>query len=83
MAAQVEQRYDWTNMSTWRSRLTWCLLVALLLLDTACRAGAGGIGGGRGAAARSLPMPTEPAQWLALAVFIFGAWWAVMKLIGR
>jgi hypothetical protein len=48
------------------------LVLLLVLLTTACR------GGARGAA--QLPMPTEPTQWLALGVFVFGLWWVAMKI---
>jgi hypothetical protein len=52
-------------------RLT--LLLVLVLL-TGCR------GGGRGAAAQ-LPMPQDITQWLAIAVFVIGIWWAAMKIL--
>jgi hypothetical protein len=48
------------------------LLLVEVLASAACR------GGARGAA--PLPMPTEPAQWVALAVFVFGIWWVAMKI---
>jgi hypothetical protein len=48
-------------------------MIVVELLLTACR------GGARGAAAQ-LPMPTEPAQWIALGVFVFGIWWVAMKI---
>ena len=48
------------------------LVLAELLLASACR------GGARGAA--PLPMPTEPAQWLAVGLFVFGIWWVAMKI---
>jgi hypothetical protein len=48
-------------------------LVALIVLTAACR-------GGAAARAASLPQPTEPAQWLALAVFIFGGLWLLLKI---
>ncbi len=49
-------------------------LVALLVSLTAgCR------GGARGAA--PLPMPTDLAQWVAIALFVFGIWWLAMKIL--
>jgi hypothetical protein len=53
------------------ARLAPFLLLEVLLC-AACR------GGARGAA--PLPMPTEPAQWVALGVFVFGIWWVAMKI---
>jgi len=47
--------------------------VGSLVLLTGCR------GGARGAA--PLPMPTDLAQWIALAVFVFGIWWVAMKIL--
>jgi len=58
-------------MGMWR--LGMVAAVMLELLSSGCR------GGARGAAAQ-LPMPTEPAQWLALGVFVFGIWWVAMKI---
>jgi hypothetical protein len=55
----------------WRVALIGMVVLELFL--TACR------GGARGAAAQ-LPMPTEPAQWIALGVFVFGIWWVAMKI---
>jgi hypothetical protein len=49
------------------------LLLAEVLLTAACR------GGARGAAAQ-LPMPQEPGQWIVLGLFVFGIWWAAMKI---
>jgi hypothetical protein len=54
------------------SRFLAPLLAAELLLLAACR------GGARGAA--PLPMPTEPAQWLAVGLFVIGIWWVAMKI---
>ncbi len=51
----------------------WWWLVGSLVLLTGCR------GGARGAA--PLPMPTDLAQWIALAVFVFGIWWVAMKIL--
>jgi hypothetical protein len=48
------------------------VLMAELLLVAACRGGARG--------APPLPMPTEPAQWLAVGLFVFGIWWVAMKI---
>jgi hypothetical protein len=52
------------------------LLAALIevLLLAGCR-------GGAAARAASLPQPTEPAQWIALAVFIFGGLWLLLKIV--
>jgi hypothetical protein len=38
---------------------------------------------GRGAAGRAaaLPQPTDFAQWLAIAVFVIGIWWAAVKIL--
>jgi hypothetical protein len=49
-----------------------CAGLVLLLLGAGCRGGAG--------RAAPLPMPTDVAQWLALAVFVFGLWWVAMKI---
>jgi hypothetical protein len=62
-------------MELWHMRLERWSWLALLLLAEGCRGG-----GARGAAAR-LPMPEEPAQWVALAVFVFGLWWVAMKIM--
>jgi hypothetical protein len=48
------------------------LIIAMVLI-AGCR------GGARGAA--PLPMPTDFAQWVALAVFVFGIWWLAMKIL--
>jgi len=48
------------------------LLVLEVVLAAACR------GGARGAA--PLPMPTEPGQWIAVGLFVFGIWWIAMKI---
>jgi hypothetical protein len=45
-----------------------------MLLLSGCRGGAAG-------RAAPLPMPTDFAQWLALAVFVFGIWWLAMKIL--
>jgi uncharacterized membrane protein YedE/YeeE len=51
------------------------LAVALAILTTGCmRAGAA-------ARAAPLPQPTNVAQWLAIAVFVIGIWWVVLKII--
>ena len=51
------------------------LLVSTLLLTSGCM--------GRGAAGRAaaLPQPTDLAQWLAIAVFVIGIWWAAVKIL--
>jgi hypothetical protein len=51
------------------------LLASTLLLVTGCM--------GRGAAGRAaaLPQPTDMAQWLAIAVFVIGIWWAALKIL--
>ena len=51
------------------------LLVSTLLLASGCM--------GRGAAGRAaaLPQPTDLAQWLAIAVFVIGIWWAAVKIL--
>jgi hypothetical protein len=50
------------------------LLAGMLVLVTGCM--------GRGAAGRAaaLPQPTDFAQWLAIAVFVIGIWWAAIKI---
>jgi hypothetical protein len=50
------------------------LLAGTLVLVTGCM--------GRGAAGRAaaLPQPTDFAQWLAIAVFVIGIWWAAIKI---
>jgi hypothetical protein len=53
-------------------RNAWLGSLTLLLL-AGCRGGAGG-------RAAALPHPTDLAGWLALAVFIFGAWWLLLKI---
>ncbi len=55
------------------SRL-WLLATALLFVS-GCM--------GRGAAGRAaaLPQPTDMAQWLAIAVFVIGIWWAAVKIL--
>jgi hypothetical protein len=51
------------------------LAACTLVLVTGCM--------GRGAAGRAaaLPQPTDFAQWLAIAVFVIGIWWAAMKIL--
>jgi hypothetical protein len=51
------------------------LLVSTMLLLSGCM--------GRGAAGRAaaLPQPTDLAQWLAIAVFVIGIWWAAVKIL--
>jgi hypothetical protein len=51
------------------------LLVGTTLLMSGCM--------GRGAAGRAaaLPQPTDFAQWLAIAVFVIGIWWAALKIL--
>jgi hypothetical protein len=46
--------------------------VAVLLL-AGCRGGAAG-------RAAALPQPTDLGQWLAIAVFVIGLWWLVLKI---
>ena len=49
----------------------WLLLVGLLVVATACRAGR----------APPMPQPTNFAQFLAIAVFVIGGWWLVLKIL--
>ena len=51
----------------------WLATLALVLM-TGCR-------GGAAARAAPLPHPTDLAGWIALAVFIFGIWWILLKVI--
>lgn len=51
----------------------WVVLLGLLL-TTGCRAGVAG-------RAAALPQPTDFAQWLAIAVFVIGIWWAALKIL--
>lgn len=53
---------------------TLVLLELGLLVSMACRAGAAA----RGA---PLPQPTSIAQWVAIAVFVLGLWWLVLKIL--
>jgi hypothetical protein len=50
-----------------------CLAALSVLLLAGCRGGA--------ARAAPLPMPTDLAQWLAIAVFVIGIWWVALKII--
>ena len=45
-----------------------------LLVAEGCR-------GGAAARAAPLPQPTNIAQWLAIAVFVIGVWWVVLKIL--
>ncbi|HET6318596.1 MAG TPA: hypothetical protein VFG86_19245 [Chloroflexota bacterium] len=54
------------------ARSVW-LAALFVLFTTGCR------GGARGAA--PLPMPTDFAQWLAIALFVVGIWWLAMKIL--
>lgn len=47
--------------------------ILVLVLLTGCRGGA--------RAAAPLPMPQDLTQWLAIAVFVIGIWWAAMKIL--
>jgi hypothetical protein len=51
------------------------LLSSTLVLVSGCM--------GRGVAGRAaaLPQPTDMAQWLAIAVFVIGIWWAAVKIL--
>jgi hypothetical protein len=51
----------------------WVALVCLVFV-AGCRGGAMG-------RAASLPHPTDLAGWLALAVFILGGWWLLLKIL--
>jgi hypothetical protein len=55
-----------------RRRFAWLAGAAVVLLTSACR--------GAGGRAAPLPMPQDFAQWLAIAVFVIGLWWAAMKI---
>jgi len=55
----------------WLAR--WWPLLGVLLL-TACR-------GGAAARAAPLPHPDNLAQWVAIAVFVIGIWWAAVKIL--
>ena len=52
----------------------WLTAGVLALLLTGCM---------RGGAARAaqLPQPTNFAQWLGIAVVVFGLWWLAFKII--
>jgi hypothetical protein len=54
-------------------RRVWLSAFGLLFL-VACRGGAAG-------RAASLPHPTDIGGWVALAVFILGGWWLLLKLL--
>jgi hypothetical protein len=56
-------------------RAAWFAALSLVLL-AGCRGGAAG-------RAAALPQPTDLGQWLAIAVFVIGIWWAVLKITGR
>ncbi len=56
-------------------RHVWLAVVSLLLL-VGCR-------GGAAARAAALPQPQNLGQWLAIAVFVIGIWWLVLKITGR
>ena len=51
----------------------WLATLALVFV-AGCRGGAAG-------RAAPLPHPTDLAGWIALAVFIFGMWWILLKVI--
>jgi hypothetical protein len=54
-----------------RGAITWLLLITLLVLTTACRAGR----------APPMPQPTNFAQFLAIVVFVVGGWWLLLKIL--
>lgn len=62
------------TMKPMRTAAQWLLVVWLLVVTTACR-------GGAAARAAPLPQPTNVAQWLAIAVFVFGVWWVLLKIL--
>jgi hypothetical protein len=49
-------------------------VLTLVLMAAACR-------GGAAARAAPLPQPTNLAQWLAIAVFVIGIWWILLKIL--
>jgi hypothetical protein len=49
------------------------LATLAVLLLAGCRGGAVG-------RAAALPQPTDLGQWLAIAVFVIGIWWLVLKI---
>jgi hypothetical protein len=55
-----------------KMRAPWVMALSLLVL-AGCR-------GGAAARAAPLPQPQNLAQWIAIAVFVFGIWWLAAKI---
>ena len=55
-------------------RFGWIPLL-VLAVSTAC------MRGGAAARAAPLPQPENLAQWAAIAVFVIGIWWLLLKIV--